>query len=159
MLEQIRQVCKLVTVEGQFAEVFDYKDFRGYDFSIFSKKALVRVKAKVSVGYNLEQVKLDALPEQKLLKIGNLPKPEILSIDHSVDYYDITEGMFNSFSTDDYNRIQADAKNRIQQAALQSNLMNEATKQGMRNIETLQVLMESMGWKVEIEQAKPASAG
>lgn len=159
LLEQIRQVCKLITIEGQFAEVYEYKDFKGYDISFFSKKALVRVKAKVSVGYNLDLVKMTALPEQKLIKITNLPKPEILSIDHSVDYYDITEGTFNSFTTDDYNRIQADAKNRIYQNALQSNLMTEAAKQGLKNLDMIRLMAESMGWKVEIESPGAAPAG
>ncbi len=159
LLEQIRQVCKLVTIEGQFAEVYEYKDFKGYDLSFFTKKALVRVKAKVSVGYNLDLVKMTALPEQKLIKITNLPQPEILSIDHSVDYYDITEGTFNSFSTEDYNRIQSDSKNRIYQEAQKSNLMKEAAKKGLENLDMIRLFAEGMGWKVEIESNPAPPAG
>ncbi|MBK9982670.1 MAG: DUF4230 domain-containing protein [Saprospiraceae bacterium] len=42
--------------------------------------------------------------------ISGMPPAEILSVDHDLDYYDLSEGFFNSFSTEDYNKINADAK-------------------------------------------------
>lgn len=150
LLEQIKQVCKLVTIEGQFSEVYDYKDYWGYDVSILQKKALIRVKAKVSVGFDLNQVKFESLLTEKKIRISNLPKPQILGIDHTLDYYDITEGVFNSFTAADYNRLNEAAKNFIRSKAEQSSLLSEATKQGMTNLEMIRVFAESAGWSVEI---------
>ena len=57
LMEKIKTVAKLVTVEGYFSEVYDYQDYWNYDVSMFRKKALIRVKAKVSVGYDLSKMK------------------------------------------------------------------------------------------------------
>ncbi|MBK9737216.1 MAG: DUF4230 domain-containing protein [Saprospiraceae bacterium] len=67
MLEKIKTVTKLISVEGQFSELFDYKESYDYDFfNLFSKKILLRVTAKVSVGYDFEKVNIniDSLNKQ-----------------------------------------------------------------------------------------------
>ena len=89
LLERIEKVAKLVTVDGYFSEVYNYKDYYGYDWSIFRKKALIRVKAHVLAGYNLDQIKIDANSANHTITLSQLPKPEILSIDHDLDYYDL----------------------------------------------------------------------
>ena len=33
LLEKINQVNKLVTIEGVYSEIYDYKDYYGYDWS------------------------------------------------------------------------------------------------------------------------------
>ena len=43
LLEKVKNVYKLVTVEGHFSEVYTYEDYWAYDFSPFRKKALIRV--------------------------------------------------------------------------------------------------------------------
>lgn len=151
VLEQIKTVAKLISVEGYFSEVYDYKDYWGYDWSWFRKKALVRVKAKVSVGYDLGQMKIDALPEEKTIVVSNLPKPEILSIDHDLDYYDISEGTFNSFTEADYNRINTNAKKYIEARAQESNLIKTAEEEGNQALELMRFIAESAGWKFVIK--------
>src|SRR5690606_16599758 len=59
MLEKVKLVTKLVSVEGQFSEILEKKEWYNYDFfNLFSKKILVRVQAKVSVGYNFESLNI-----------------------------------------------------------------------------------------------------
>lgn len=151
VLEQIKTVAKLISVEGYFSEIYDYQDYWGYDWSWFRKKALVRVKAKVSVGYDLGQMKIDALPEEKTIVVSNLPKPEILSIDHDLDYYDISEGTFNSFTEADYNRINTNAKKYIEARAKESNLIKTAEEEGNQALELMRFIAESAGWKFVIK--------
>lgn len=110
LLERIKQVAKLVTVEGYFSEIYDYKDYYGYDLSFFRKKALLRVKAKVSVDYDLEKMKITALPDTRTIRINGIPPAEILSIEHDLDYYDLQEGLFNSFSPEDHSKLNANAR-------------------------------------------------
>ena len=99
LVEQIEKVAKLATVEGHFSEIYNYKDYYGYDWAIFRKKALIRVQASVSAGYDLRMIEVEANPTTKQIIISKLPKPMILSIDHDLDYYDLTEGTFNAFTT------------------------------------------------------------
>jgi len=147
VLERVKKVAKLITVEGYFSEVYDYKDYWGYDYSIFRKKALVRVRAKVSVGYDLNEMKMDANPQTKTITVSNLPAPSILSIDHDLDYYDISQGTFNTFTEADYNKINANAKKYIEQKVQESDLMEVARKEGNQALDLMKFIAESADWK------------
>ena len=151
LLERIKQVAKLVTVEGFFSEIYDYQDYYGYDLSFFRKKALIRVKAKVSVGYDLEKMHITASPETKTIRLSGIPPAEILSIEHDLDYYDVQEGLFNEFSPEDYNKLNANAKEFIRKKALESDLYKTAATQRNSLLETMKFMVESTGWTLEIE--------
>ena len=153
LLEKIKSVCKLVTVEGHFSEVYNYQDYWGYDFSPFRKKALIRVKAKVAVGYDLEKMSIEALPAEKRIVLSELPEPTILSIDHELDYYDITEGTFNAFTAEDYNKLNANAKQFIEQKALESDLLNSAKKQSKQTIDMIKFMVENAGWTLSFKKS------
>ncbi len=157
LLEKIKTVCKMVTVEGYFSEVYDYKDYWAYDFSPFRKKALLRVKAKVSVGYDMSQIKIEARPDEKVIILSSLPDPGILSVDHDIDYYDISEGSFNSFSEKDYTRLNAKAKNFIVEKAKESDILLAAEAQGNQLLEMVEFIVESAGWTLQYQTriAKP----
>ncbi len=152
LLERVKNVYKLVTVEGHLSEVYSYEDYWGYDFSPFRKKALIRVKAKVSIGYDLDEMEITALPEEKKIVISQLPEPSIISIDHTLDYYDITQGTFNSFTKEDYNKLNANAKEFIVQKANESELLDTAKKQGNQAVEMMKFMVENAGWKLEYKQ-------
>ncbi|MCO6462110.1 MAG: DUF4230 domain-containing protein [Saprospiraceae bacterium] len=155
VLNQIKEVAKLVSVEGYFTEIYKYKNYYNMDWSIFTKKALVRVKAKASMGIDLNKLKLDFDGKSKTLTIGPLPEPELISLDHTLDYYDISEGTFNSFSAEDYNKINADVKEHIRKVALQSDLPQRARIQSAKTIKIIQVMAETAGWKVINENPVP----
>jgi hypothetical protein len=140
-----------VTVEGQFSEIYDYENFYGYDLSVFRKKALVRVTAKVLVGYDLEKMKITSEPEKKVIRISEIPAAELLAIEHDLDYYDIQEGIFNSFTTADYNKINAAAKDFIQQKAQESELFDAARNQRDHLFDMMRFMVESAGWELKLE--------
>lgn len=154
ILNQIKEVSKLVTVEGYFSEMYNYKNYYNYDWSIFTKKALVRVKARVSMGVDMNKVKMTFDNEKKVLTISTLPPPEMISVEHDIDYYDITEGTFNSFTPEDFNMINKDAKDYIVKIALQSDLPARAQLQSQKSIETIKLIAEAAGWSVVVEKPK-----
>ncbi len=149
ILERIQKVAKLVTVEGHFTELYDYKDYWRFDWTPFQKKALLRIKGKVSMGYDLSKLKVETLPDQKLVRISNLPDPVILSIEHDVDYYDITQGIFNRFTSEDFTKLNQNAKKILEEKALQSDLKISAVNQGEELFGLLKSMVESAGWKME----------
>ncbi len=148
LLEKIRTVCKLVTAEGEFSEIYSYKESKWFDVSFLSKKALIRVKAKVSVGYDLSKIKVESDEKNHTLVISGIPPAEILSVDHDLDYYDVREGLFNSFSTEDYNKINANAKDFIISQVKKSSLMQAADGKRDELLEVIRFMAESAGWKV-----------
>ena len=148
LLEKVQKVCKLVTVEGTFSDIYSYKDYQYYDVSLFQKKALIVVNAKVLVGIDLTKAKFKTDATAKTLTISNIPPAEIMSIDPDMRYYDITEGTFNRFSPEDLSKLLANAKAQIRTKAEKSDLMITADKQGNIIFDMIEMLCNDMGWTV-----------
>ena len=154
LLNRIEKVMKLVTVEGHISEMYSYKDHRSFDLSPFRKKALLRVNAKASIGYDFEKVKFNIDQESKTITIEDFPEPEVLSIDHDLDYYDITQGTFNTFTNEDYNKINKRAKEYVKTLAGEGDLINSAKEQKDELLSTLGLLLNGLGWTLLIEEKK-----
>ena len=150
LLEQVKAVTKLVTTEGYFSEIFSEVDTKSYFGFPSTKKVLIKVKAKVSAGFNLANMKIEADHTTKTLRLSNIPPPEIISIEPEISYYDIANGVFNTFTNEDYTRLNKRAVEIVREQALKSDFMSNVNEQGMRNFDSLRVLAEGMGWKFEI---------
>lgn len=160
LLERVREVCQLVTVEGQFNEVYHETNIREVTLYLpiptywdFPKKALLEVQGKVLVGYNMEQVgiKLDSTAQQ--ITLYNLPQPSILAIDHDIKYRNLEESFFNSFSPEDYTQLNKNAKDVLRKKAYESGLLAEAEQQGNAMISALEFMAEGIGWTLIVEPA------
>lgn len=156
LLEQIRTVAKIVAVEGQFSEIVNYKNYVAYDWSPLRKKALVRVQATVSVGYDLSKMDLVSVAESKRIVLTWDPGPEILSVEHELDYYDLTEGTFNNFNEADYNRINGLAVDQIRHKAQYSGLYEAAERQARQMLNLIDVMVNGMGWQLVIREKQVA---
>ncbi len=150
LLDRVREVLKLTTVEGDFSEVYSYDQYSGYFSWLWNKKALLRVNAVVAVGYDLQNLNIQVDSTAKVVRIGPLPKPQILSIDHTVDYYDVSTGLFESFSAQDLTYINQKAKELIRASALQSNLMKVAEVQSDKVFDIARFMAEGAGWRLEV---------
>ncbi len=150
LLEKIQAVSKLITVEGQFSEIYNYSEYQGYFSLLWDKKVLVRARATVSAGYDLNLLKMEADPLTHTIRVSALPEPQILSIDHTLDYYDISEGLFATFTPEDYTRINQRAKDLIRDQALKSNLLPSAREQATKMFDLMRFMAESAGWKLEV---------
>jgi hypothetical protein len=153
MLEKLKMVTKLIAVEGQFSELYDYKESYEYDFfNLFSKKILLRVTAKVSVGYDFENINISIDSLARTVTLNELPQPEILSIDHDLDYYDISEGTFNAFTKDEYNLINKKAKEFISAKAQNAKLLEAAEQQKSEYLKMMEMALVSGGWQLVVKQ-------
>jgi hypothetical protein len=152
MLEKVKKVTKLIAVEGSFTELYDYKDHYQFDFfNLFSKKALLRVTAKVSVGFDFEKLNISFDSISRTVSLNELPEASILSIDHDLDYYDISQGTFNKFTHEEYNMINKKAKALIEEKALSAKLIEQADQQKEDFIMMLEMALSSIGWKLVIK--------
>ena len=160
ILTQMQAVSKLVTAEGYFSEIYDYKDYYPWDYRPFRKKALMRVKAKVIMGYDLANLDFSIDSESKQISITDPATPQILALEHDVDYYDLTSGTFNRFSEADLNILHDRARNFISEVAMQSDLVTLANTRKMEILNTLRAIAETAGYDLIIEQesAGPALA-
>ncbi len=150
MMEKMQKVFKFVAAEGQISEIYDYKDYQYYDISPLRKKILVRVNAKVLVGYDFERASFRIDETSKTIYIDSIGPAELLAIDHDLDYYDIQEGTFNYFSEEELNEINEKAKNYAAEIVKDSDLFNVAEEQKEDLIDMLRVAAESTGWQIEV---------
>ena len=154
LLEQVRKVMKLVTVEGDFNELYSREDSWNYSDWLarlpgFKKKIMLRVKARASVGYDLSGTRLTMDEESRTIYLDLPTKPEVLSLEHDVDYYDLDEGAFNHFSPQELTSINAEAKKHIREKIEASGLYTKAEEQRAEVVALVRTLVESKGWRFE----------
>ncbi|MFS4466804.1 DUF4230 domain-containing protein [Maribacter sp. 2210JD10-5] len=151
LLEKIRSVCKLMTVEGDFAEIYKYENTRERFMSLVSskKKALIVIKAKAQIGYDLKKILMDADENNKRIILKNFPQPEVLSIEPELDFYDIKNGMFNSFTPEDLTSLNLEAKKHIKEKIPESGLMQTAKKEAWETVLLIEKIVGTIGWKLD----------
>jgi hypothetical protein len=154
LLERVRPVLKLVTVEGDFAELYTHRDAvkvleQELNFGPFQKQAILRIKARVSVGYDLDGMEFQVDEASHTIRLTGMAVPEVLSIEHDIDYYDLDAGTFNSFTAQDLTRIERNAKNAIRKKVPNSGLFRAAADGKHEMISIVRQLVESSGWKFE----------
>lgn len=160
LLDKVKDVLKLVTVEANFNELYNETKTRPVTLYLplpstfsFSKKAILEVQGKVLVGFDLEKVSISADSVNRVLTLSNLPEPEVLSIDHQVQYRNLEESFFNSFSAEDYTSLNHNAKEMLRQKVEESDLMEKARSQGNQMIDVIRFMAESLGWTVQLKKA------
>ncbi|MGB7394115.1 MAG: DUF4230 domain-containing protein [Pricia sp.] len=151
LLEKIRSVCKLVSVEGDFAEIYKYENIKEHFMSLVSskKKALLVINAKVHIGYDLKKVELEADKDSKKIIMRHFPQPEVLSIEPDIQFYDIRSGMFNFFSSDDLTLLNKEAKQHIRKKIPESGLMETAGREALQAVLLIEKIVETIGWKLD----------
>ncbi len=153
LLERIEKVFKVVMAEGYFSEIYNYHDQRKIMYVLNDpKKAMVIAKSKVLVGFDFAKVRF-RLPEagEKILIVEAFPAPEVLSIDTDYQFYDIQSGYLNHFSSEDYTKILDEAKQVMNDRALQSDLPRIANNQIQY---MMYQLAGSMGWSLQLPEAQ-----
>jgi len=153
LLERIEKVFKVVMAEGYFSEIYNYQDQKKILYLLNDpKKAMIIAKSKVLVGFDFAKVRFRT-PENgtKKLVIESFPQPEVLSIDTDYKFYDIQAGILNHFSSEDYTQILDEAKQAMNERALQSDLPKIANNQIQY---MMYQLANSMGWQLQLPEAE-----
>ena len=151
LLERIKSVCKLISVEGDFAEIYKYENTKERFMSLVSskKKALIVINAKAQIGYDLQKILMHANNEKKLIILTNFPEPQVLSIEPELEFYDIQNGLFNAFTPSDLTSLNQEAIKHIREKIPQSGLMETARKEAMEAVLLIEKLVETIGWSVD----------
>lgn len=159
LVEQIKKVAKLVTVEGQFVEYVEYKDPyqpfwifpMGMNWSsLFPRSARLRVHGTVLVGYDLANLEVNAYPDERRIVLSGLPQASIISIEHRIEYFDSETSMFRPYTDDDIVHMTKGAGERIRKVAEQSSLMQAAEEQGNDLIKLMRFMVQNADWTLEV---------
>ena len=156
LLDKIKRVCKFITVEGDFAEIYHYEDVKEKFLKLITsrKKALVVINAKAHVGFDLNKLKMDANQKTKQVVLTHFPQPEVLSIETNINYYDKQDGMFNKFEASDLTELHTKAKAHIQDKSPESGLFNVARGEALEAIQLIESIVQTIGWKLDYSALK-----
>ena len=156
LLDKIKSVCKFITVEGDFAEIYHYKDVKQRFLKLISseKKALILVNAKAHIGYDLSKIKIKAEKSTKKIILEHFPQPEILSIETNLNYYDKKDGYFNKFNATDLTDLNLEAKKHIQDKIPESGLIDVAKKEVLETIGLIETIVQTIGWTLDYSALK-----
>ena len=151
LLDKIKRVCKFITVEGDFAEIYHYEDVKERFLKLISskKKALVVINAKAHVGFDLSKIQMDSNVKTKTVTLFHFPQPEVLSIETDLNYYDKSDGMFNKFEASDLTELHNEAKLHIMNKVPESGLYEIAKKEALDSVLLIETIVETIGWKLD----------
>jgi len=149
ILDQIKNVGKLVVTEGHFSEVITYKDAKKYYLDILTaeKKAIVVVNAGVTVSYDLSKIEHEIDQTTKTLTITHIPEAEI-NINPDIKYHDLEEDFFNQFNPEDHNLIRKEVIQQLNEKIEASTLKSNAENRLVSELQKLYILTNSLGWKL-----------
>ena len=150
LLEKVKRVCQLITVQGEFIETYEHQEAQKMFFNLLhtEKKALLIVKGKAHVGLDLKHLDIEVDERNKTLKIKHLPEAQVLSLDTDIRYYDLKHSVWNKFNNEDLSQIQQNATNHLMKKVEASNLHEQASLQAIESLSLLGSLVEKLGWKV-----------
>ena len=153
IMEKIRKVWKLITVEGEFAEIYHYENTKERFMSMVSskKKAILLINAKAHVGYDLSKIKMEAINDKKVIRLTEFPDPQILSLETDLKYYDKKEGLFNKFDSTDLTEVNSQAKEHVLLKIPQSGLFDTAKSEALEAVLLIQNIVETIGWTLDYE--------
>ena len=156
LLEKIKSVCKLISVEGDFAEIYKYENTKERFLSLVSskKKALIVINAKAQIGYDLQKIFMHADNEKKKIILTNFPEPEVISIEPELEFYDIQNGLFNTFTPNDLTSLNKEAKKHILEKIPESGLMDTAKREAVEAVLIIEKIVETIGWKLDYTALK-----
>lgn len=156
LLDKIKKVCKFITVEGDFAEIYHYENVKERFLKLVSskKKALVVINAKAYVGFDLSKISLSADNDKKKIVLEYFPQPEVLSIETNLNYYDKKDGMFNKFEAADLTGLHNEAKAHIKAKIPESGLIQVAQQEALETILLIETIVETIGWKLDYSALK-----
>lgn len=159
LVNQIKKVCKFVTVEGDFAEIYHYENVKERFLKLVQsrKKALIVINAKAHIGFDLNKIDIQTDLKKKRITLNHFPQPEILSIENNINYYDKKEGLFNRFEAQDLTELQKEAKQHIINKVPESGLYNVAKKEALEAILLVENVVETIGWTLDYSALKISS--
>jgi len=154
LLEKIRSVSKLITIESDFTEILHHKDTKSLLLNMFSsdKKAIVLANSKVMVGFDMKQIRIKPYPKNKTLELIHFPPPQVMSIETHLDYYDITNGLFNKFEASDLTKLNQKVRENVETKIPQSGILNTAHEKALETIKMIENIVDTFGWKLDYHQ-------
>lgn len=143
----VNNVLKLATVEIEVADVLRVEEVKTFVIVELPKSAILRVKGRVSGGFDLSRgssVKADEAARR--LRV-TLPHASVLSVDPVVEWFDETSGWLNPITPDDRTRWLAWARLSVVAAARRAGIVSKSEE---RATVLVREAAAAYGWTAEV---------
>lgn len=149
VLNSIKNLNKLVVSKGSFSEIYNYTDSKKYFYNYisFDKKAIVSVNADVEVGYDLSKLNIEIDSIAKEISIHKIPKGELM-IFPRVNYFDLQQSSFNTFSKEELNIIQTKSIAKIKKTEAVTKLRKQSKDRLFEELSKIYQLSAVYNWRV-----------
>lgn len=153
VLEQVKDISELNTVEMYFNEIIDFKNaklFNNFQIPFTEKSFIFTVKSKVKAGVDLSSIDEGDITISGKSLLIKLPNPKITSKEIlSYKVYDEKNGLFNEVTTEDTLKALELFEKDMEEQALSSGII-EKSKENTEHI--IRNLFLSYGFEsIEIE--------
>ena len=137
VLEQVKDISELNTVEMYFNEIIDFKNaklFNNFQIPFTEKSFIFTVKSKVKAGVDLSSIDEGDITISGKSLLIKLPNPKITSKEIlSYKVYDEKNGLFNEVTTEDTLKALELFEKDMEEQALGSGII-EKSKKNTENI-------------------------
>lgn len=156
VVEAVRKVAKLATVEMEVSDVLRFEEVRTILVIDIPKSAVVRLHGRVTAGFDLMTgFTVVADDDTKTVRVM-LPRPQILSVEERVEWFNESSGWLNPVTIADRNRWISWARGSLGRAARSRGIMEKA-EHNARDL--ILGAAEALGWKGELQISTLPNAG
>lgn len=148
--EQIRKIAQLATAEGHYGQMFNHKEVGFLDYPSFNKSVIVDAEARVIVGFNLEGISVTADAKTKTIVVHNWPDPTELAYEVDMRYFDLDQGLFNSFTSKELNDIKTKMGEELRSQMDYKSLKIKSFEQANDLLSIIDENLRLSGWHLEV---------
>lgn len=148
ILNEIKNVRKLVVVESSFTQMYNYEKSKYFLIEQFSfdKKVILAVTANIQISYDLSKMKIETDSIHKKVIINYIPEEEVF-IAPKISYFDLEQSSFNTFTKDELNKAHARSIQKIKEAANISGLKEKARVQLIVELKKIYKMTTLLDWE------------
>ena len=148
ILNEVKNVRKLVVVESTFSQMYNYENSKYFLIEQFSfdKKVILAVTAKIQISYDLTKLNIETDTINKKVIINHIPEPEVF-ISPNISYFDFEQSTFNSFTKEELNKVHAKAIKKIKEASNITGLKETAQIQLIKELGKIYQMTTLLDWE------------
>ena len=154
LLEKMRSVSKLITVEGNMNEIMHFQDEKSSLLNMVSskKKAIIMANAKIFIGFDMKKMRFEANANKQQIKVTSFPEPEVLSMETHLDFYDVQNGLFNKFDATELTDLNKKVKQNFTDKIPESDLLYSAKIKALDTLKVMEQMVSTFGWELKYDK-------
>jgi len=147
VVEAVRRIARLATIEMEIADVVRYEEVRTILFFDIPKNATLRLRGKVMGGFDLARgFDVEADAARRLVTV-RLPAPQIIAVDDRLEWFDEHSGWLNPITPNDRTHWTQWARGALARAAKDAGLLEKSAAHA-RDLFT--DAASAFGWTAEV---------